>query len=188
MLCRRLALTTIKQGNFAGLLVGYRQGILEAAVPISQLVSPPLLRLNALATNGLATHVSAASGVGDGRLEVGIVLVVIAVLVLCRPPANRCLWASGGRSDGIVAVRAGHRGGEGRRVAAASSAEPARLHAVRRHLASAQIVERGRGDAVVCGSERTGGRGSRVGRRVGVVAEVVHVRRIKVEQRRRVGD
>jgi hypothetical protein len=84
------ALTTVKQGNFAGLLVRHWQGILEPAVPIPQLVSPPLLRLDALATNGLAAHVSAASSVVGGRLEVGVVLVIVAVLVLGRPPANRC--------------------------------------------------------------------------------------------------
>ena len=74
-------------------------------------------------------------------------------------------------------------------MAATSSAEPARLQAIRRHLASTQTVERGWGDAVVRGCEWTDGRGGRVGRRVGVVAEVVvHVRRVKVEQRRRVRD
>jgi hypothetical protein len=99
-----LALTTIKQGNFAGLLVGHGQSILEPAIAIPQLISPPLFRLDALAANGLAAHISVASGIGDGRLEVGVILVVVAVLVLSRPPANRGLWASDGSSDGVVAV------------------------------------------------------------------------------------
>lgn len=185
----RLVLTTIKQGNFARLLVGHGESILEPAVAIPQLISPPLFRLDALATNGLAAHIGVASGSSDGRLEVGVVLVVVAVLVLGRPPANRGLWASDGSSDGVVAVGAGHRGGEGRRVAAASSTEPAGLHAVRGHLAGAQVVERRGRNAGVCGSERTSRGGSCIRRRVGVVAEVVvHVRRVKVEQRRPVGD
>ena len=58
-----------------------------------------------------------------------------------------------------------------------------------RHLTGAQIIEHGRRDAGVCGSEGTSGRGSRVGRRVRVDAVVVvHVRRAEVEQRRHVGN
>ena len=54
---------------WSGLLVGHGQGILEPAVTIRsipQLVSP-LLRLDALATDGLAAHVGAASRVVGGR-------------------------------------------------------------------------------------------------------------------------
>lgn len=73
-------------------------------------------------------------------------------------------------------------------MAAASSAETTRLHAIRRHLASAQWVERGRGDAGVRRSEGTSRGRSGVRRRVGVIAQVVvHARGVKVQERRRVG-
>jgi hypothetical protein len=82
---------TIKQGNFAGFLVRHGEGILEPAVTVPQLVAPPLFRLDTLTTDSLATHVGATTTTNvGGRLEVGVVFIVITVLILGRPPA-RCL-------------------------------------------------------------------------------------------------
>lgn len=178
---RKCILTPIKQRNFARLLVGHREGILEPAVTIPELVTSPLFRLDALAANGLAAHICTASGAASDGGEVGVLIIVITVLVLGRPPA-RCLGASGRSRDGVVTVRARHRCGERRRVAATSSAETTRLHTVRRHFTTAQRIERGGRDAVVRGGVRTCGGGGGVRRGIRIVAEViVHVRRVKVK-------
>ena len=46
--------TPIEQGHFAGLLVRRRESLLEACVTVPELISPSLLRLDALLANGLA--------------------------------------------------------------------------------------------------------------------------------------
>lgn len=48
---------TIQKGNLARLLVGNWECVLEATVAIPELITPPLLRLDTLATNFLATAV-----------------------------------------------------------------------------------------------------------------------------------
>lgn len=47
--------TSIKQRDFARLLVGGGEGFFEASVPIAKLVTPPLFRLDALLSDGLTT-------------------------------------------------------------------------------------------------------------------------------------
>ena len=50
---QRKRLTPVQQRHLAGLLVGNRKGVFETTVPITKLVAPPLLRLDALTTNFL---------------------------------------------------------------------------------------------------------------------------------------
>ena len=45
---------TVQERNLARLLVGHGKGVLQAAVAVPELIAPPLLRLDTLATNFLA--------------------------------------------------------------------------------------------------------------------------------------
>jgi hypothetical protein len=81
---------TLKQGNLAGLLVGLGKSLLEATVSVTKLIASPLLRLDALFPDGLATGIVAASG-GWGGLEVIILIVGVVVT-----PARSALVPQGG--------------------------------------------------------------------------------------------
>ncbi len=70
-------LTAIQQGHFAGLLVGNRKCILEAAVPVTELITSPLLRLDALTADLLATLFVRSRG--DHGVEVVVVVAVEVV-------------------------------------------------------------------------------------------------------------
>jgi len=184
-------LTPIKEGDLAGFLVGHREGVLEPAVTFPQLISPPLLRLNALATDVLATSIS-PNDVGRG-LEV---IVIVVALFLGAPDGGSPLGhgprtrARGGRCDGVEAVRARDRGGcavrdVGRRERA--TAAPLASRRVIGDVFSAQTVESGRRNSVG-GSERTRGGGRVVaGGGVRIVTEGVQVQGGKVRGGRRAG-
>lgn len=65
--------TTIQQRNLGRFLVRHGEGIFESAVPISQLVTSPLLRLDALTTDLLAADLVGGVG-GDHGVEVVVVV------------------------------------------------------------------------------------------------------------------
>jgi hypothetical protein len=55
------ALTTLEQGNLARLLVRRRKSLLEAGIAVSELITPSLLGLDALLTDGLAAAIGGLS-------------------------------------------------------------------------------------------------------------------------------
>ena len=63
---------SVQERHLAGLLVGNGESVLETAITIPELVTPPLLRLDALATDFLATtniDLSKTEGMYSNRLE-----------------------------------------------------------------------------------------------------------------------
>lgn len=84
--------------------------ILETGVPVTELVAPPLLRLDALLANGLAAA-RVVRPTDSDRLEL-LILIFALVVALGRPslvPQDRA--ASGGSSDGVESLGAGDGSG-----------------------------------------------------------------------------
>ena len=117
--------SAVEERNLAGLLVGNRKRVLEAAVTLPEFVAPALFRLDALTTDLLpAPRRTGFVGRGSDWLEI-IVIVGIGRLglLLGAIPGH----ARRGLSDGVVSdvTREG-----GRRRANGSTAAPSGLHAV----------------------------------------------------------
>ena len=172
--------TPIQQGNLARLLVRNRESVLEAAVAVTELIPPPLLRLDALAADLLAAHVVAAAG-GGNRVEVVVVVAGEVVGALGTLLLLLLARGSAGDSSGterVEAVRPGdgrertRRDGGAWRVGTAAAAATARADAVGRQVARAQVRERTGVDTR--GREGASGRAGAVvaaGRRVGVLVK-----------------
>jgi len=168
----------VEKRNLARLLVGDREGILESAVAITKFIATPLLRLDALAADRLTAGIGIASG-GDRRLEVVVILIGVIVPRRLAPLSLR-RGASGGRGDGVEAVRPrdggciGHAVHGGRGVSAAATAASARSETIGRELSTAEVVDGGGRDTVIGRGVGTT-RGGRVvgGGGVGVLADGV---------------
>jgi hypothetical protein len=91
----------VKEGDLARLLVGNRKGILEAAVAIPEFITTPLLRFDALLSDGLAASIGGVRAAGEG-LEV--VILLIRVLIAGLPARSLGHRAGGGGGDGVEAM------------------------------------------------------------------------------------
>lgn len=171
-----VASSALEQRNLARLLVRGRESVLETGIPVTELVAPPLLRLDALLADGLSAGVVATTS-DSGRLE-----LLVLILALVVAPAGPALVpedrpGGSGSGDGVESLGAGNgrlvgNGGIRRGVSATASARTASGGVVRRHLSCAQAVgERMGGDAGTFGGVGATRRGS-CHRRVGVVADV----------------
>lgn len=96
--------SAVEEGNLAGLLVGDRKSILEPAVTVAKFITTPLLRLDALTTDGLAADIGSVSG-SDSGLEV--VVVLIRIIVASLASRGLCRRTRSRRSDGVEAMRTG---------------------------------------------------------------------------------
>jgi len=130
--------SAVEKRNLAGFLVGDRKRVLEAAITLSEFVTPTLLRLDTLTADLLpAPRGAGFVGWGSDWLEIVVIVGIGRLgLLLGAIPGN----TRGGLSDGVVPDIAGDgRGGR----ANGSSAAPSRLHAVRRQLSRAKVGESG---------------------------------------------
>lgn len=153
----------VEQRDLARLLIGDGEGLLEAAVAITELVPAPLLRLDPLAANGLATRI--ATDVGRDR---GYELFILIVAVVPgRPSPCRGLAVvardRAGR-HGVEAVAAASRGGGvaivrcGRRVRDTPAPAPIGSVVLRGLLAAAEVVRDDGRRHGLGGRKRPGGR------------------------------
>jgi hypothetical protein len=130
--------SAVEERNFAGLLVGDGERILEAAVTLPEFVTPALFRFDALTADLLPAPrwTGFVRGGSDG-LEIVIIVGIrrLGLLLGAIPGHTRR-----GLSDGVVSGAAGDGWG-GR--ADGSAAAPSRLHAIRRQLAGAKASEGG---------------------------------------------
>ena len=130
--------SAVEKRNLAGLLVGDRKRVLEAAITLPEFVAPTLFRLDTLAADLLpAPGRSGFVGRGGDWLEIVIIVGIgrLGLLLGTIPGHTRR-----GLSDGVVSDVAG---GRRRGRANGSSAAPSGLHAVRRQLAGAEVCESG---------------------------------------------
>jgi hypothetical protein len=158
--------SAVEEGNLAWLLVGDGECVLETTVTVTKLITTPLLRLDALTTNGLTADIGSASS-RDRGLE--LIIVLVGIIIAGLSSRGLCRRTSSGCRDGIEAMRSGNRcvgnAVDGRRrVSPTPAAAPARSKAIGRELASAKVVDGRGGDAVIGrGVWTTGGGGSVVG-------------------------
>jgi len=130
--------SAVEKRNLAGLLVGDGKGVLEAAITLSEFVTPSLLRLDTLTADLLpAPRRTGLVGWGSDWLEIVVIVRIgrLGLLLGAIPGHTR-----GRLGDGVVSEAAGDRRG-GR--ANGSSAAPSGLHAVRRQLTRAKVGESG---------------------------------------------
>jgi hypothetical protein len=154
----------VQERNLAGLLVGDGKSILEATVAVPELITSPLLRLDALATDFLAADLIRSSGGAGGGEVIIIVREVIMLAGAALALATRA--CNGGDADRVVANGAGNRGKVGR--VGARAAAGATRGAVRGYLAGAQGHQGSRVNAVRRAVGTTGG-ASRIRAAVGVL-------------------
>jgi hypothetical protein len=115
-----VACGSIKQGDFASLLVRSWEGFLKTGIPFPELVASALLGLDALLANSFTARVTrsrwiAASSNGS-RFEFFVIFVVRVVVAPARPctlVGGRTARPVGGHSNGVEAMR---RAWDGSRV------------------------------------------------------------------------
>ena len=146
-------ITAIKDGDFACLLVGGREGFLEASVTFPELVASSLLGLDALLANSFAAGVTRSIGRGNGTSRFEFLVVVVVRIVMSSrsrslAPVDSASGGPIGRDrDGVKALRSGNGCVTGRGVTSAASAEPARGEGIRRQFSATEIVgQHRRGD------------------------------------------
>ena len=161
--------TAVEERDLARLLVRDGERLLEAAVPVPELVAPPLLGLDALLTDGLAAAIGGLSDMysiqsmmicnsrvvagasSSSRLEflVFILAFVVASAGSSLMPERGSARGRGGH--GVEAMRA-RDGGErtsrygGRGDGAASAAAAVGCNTVRAELSSTQVRQSARVD------------------------------------------
>jgi len=153
--------TTVKDGNFACLLVGAREGFLETSLTFPELVVFSLLGLDALFTNSFAAGVRRSIGRGNGtsRFEFLVVRLIMSSRSRSLAPVGSASGGPvGGDGDGVKALRSGNGCVTGRGVTSTASAKSARWESMGGQFRVTEIVgQHRRGDILLSSVGGDGG-------------------------------